>query len=458
MTSSKRQFFGTDGIRGVANDAPMDSLTALRAGQAIGAWFQRTPDRHRIVIGKDTRLSGYMIETAIASGLVSVGCDVYLVGPLPTPGIAFITAGMRADAGVVISASHNPYQYNGIKLFDRYGYKLSDEAELEIERFLVHPEELQPQLATPEAIGKAYRIDDAVGRYVVYLKSAFPREMTLDGVRIVVDCANGATYKVAPEVFSELGADVHPVGVSPNGANINLGVGSTEPDLARQRVVEVGADLGIALDGDGDRLILIDEKGNVVDGDAILAFVGAHLAQRDRLPNRTVVATVASNIGLEFALEPFGARVERTPVGDRYVSARMREVGATFGGESSGHLIFLDYSTTGDGILAALQVLRVMQESGMPLSELAAIMQSVPSVKRNLYVAERRPLDQVDALVELQHRATERLAGRGRILLRYSGTEDLLRVQVEGEDEALIREIADEIEHVALRELGEAAS
>lgn len=455
MTASEqRELFGTDGIRGIANTWPMDSRAAMLAGQAIAAHFKNGDRRHRIVVGKDTRLSGYMIETALASGLVAMGVDVYLVGPLPTPGIAFITAGMRADAGVVISASHNSYEYNGIKVFDQWGYKLSDEVELGLERSMLAPKRMEAHLADPKDIGKAFRIDDAVGRYVVFLKSTFPRDLTLEGIRMVVDCANGATYKVAPEVFDELGATVYPSGVSPNGMNINLGVGSTAPENAQQRVRETGADLGVAIDGDGDRAIFIDENGEVVDGDAVLAFVGLHLLERGQLGNNTVVATIASNLGLDVTLQQAGGHVERTDVGDRYVSRRMREVGSNFGGESSGHLIFLDASTTGDGTLAALQVLRVMIETGLPLSELAARMERFPQVRRDIEVPTKRPLAEMPELDRRLRAVESYLAPRGRVVFRYSGTEDKARLLIEGEDPAELDELADELSELLGRELG----
>lgn len=453
-----RTLFGTDGIRGIANTWPMDSRAALLVGQAVAAYLKRDRKRHRVVVGKDTRLSGYMLETAVVSGLVSMGVDVYLVGPLPTPGIAFITAGMRADAGIVISASHNSYEYNGIKVFDRHGYKFSDELELELEQMILNPEALQAYLAPPDGVGKAFRVDDAVGRYVVSLKSSVPRDMTLDGLRIVVDCANGATYKVAPEVFRELGADVHPVGVTPNGMNINLGVGSTAPEAAVQRVREIGADIGIVLDGDGDRCIFIDEHGQIVDGDAVMAFVGRHYLQRGQLANNTVVATVMSNKGLDASLAEVGGRVVRTPVGDRYVAQTMRELGCNVGGEASGHLIFMDVSTTGDGTLAALQVLRVMRESGKPISELAAQMERYPQVTRNIPVGERRPLDAMPALRDRIAAIEAELAPHGRVLFRYSGTENLVRILVEGGDDARLAAYADELAAYVVRELGEATA
>lgn len=441
--NSSRRLFGTDGIRGVANTWPMDSRAALLAGQAIAAHFREGERRHRVIIGKDTRLSGYMIETALASGMVAMGVDVYLVGPLPTPGIAFITQSMRADVGVVISASHNSYEYNGIKVFDRQGYKLQDRVEAELERLMLDDEELGRLRVPPERIGKAFRIDDAVGRYVVSLKSALPRDLTLDGMRIVVDCANGATYKVAPEVFSELGAQVFPVGVTPNGMNINLGVGSTAPEAAQQRVRELGADLGICLDGDGDRVVFVDERGHVVDGDAVMAFVGLYLLQRGQLGNRTLVATIASNLGLDLTMQQAGGQVVRTDVGDRYVSQRMREVGSNFGGESSGHLIFLDASTTGDGTLAALEVLRVMRETGLRLSELAEQMLRIPQAKRDIPVPVKVPLDELPGFSASLRKVEEELSPRGRVVVRYSGTEPKARIIVEGENAVRIRELAD---------------
>lgn len=448
----ERTLFGTDGIRGIANSYPMDGTTAFRVGQAIAHYFRNGNHRHRILIGKDTRLSGYLIENAMVSGIVSMGVDVYLLGPLPTPGIAFLTAGMRCDAGVVISASHNSYEYNGIKVFDAEGFKLSDEVERTLERFIFHPEEMEARLAPPERIGKAYRIDDAVGRYIVFLKSTFPRRLSLVNFRIVLDCANGAAYRVGPEVFRELGADLYPIGTTPDGKNINRGVGATHPQTAQRRVQEIGADIGIILDGDADRLIIVDDTGEILDGDAIMAIVAQYLLERNLLRNNTLVATVASNIALELFLESRGARLIRTPVGDRYVCLKMREVESNFGGEESGHLIFLDYNTTGDGILASLQLLRVILETGKPLSELKKVYHPLPRVKRDVEVAEKIPLEKIPELPRLMEEFRARVNGKGRILFRYSGTEPKARILVEGEDELLLAHYADLLVEALLKQ------
>ncbi|GAB6064421.1 phosphoglucosamine mutase [Deferrisoma palaeochoriense] len=453
-----RKLFGTDGIRGVANIEPMTAEMMVRLGRAAAHVFkERKSGRHRIVIGKDTRLSGYMLENALASGICSMGVDILLVGPLPTPGIAFITSSMRADAGVVISASHNPYQDNGIKFFDRDGFKLPDEVEAEIEAHLFNGE-LDHVRPTAEEVGKAFRVDDAVGRYVVYLKSTFPSHLTLEGIRIVVDCANGAAYRVAPAVFEELGAEVIPIGIHPDGSNINAGCGSLHPECVAQEVRARGAHLGIALDGDADRVIVVDEHGNEVDGDHIMAICARDLQARGRLKGGAVVATVMSNLGLERSLAEVGLGLVRTQVGDRYVVERMRVDGYNFGGEQSGHLIFLDHATTGDGVLAALQLLAVAVGSGKPLSELARVMEAVPQVLQNVRVREKRPVEDLPG-VQRAIRAVEAELGKdGRVLVRYSGTEPKLRVMVEGDDEDRIRAMAAEICEAVRREIGEEAA
>jgi phosphoglucosamine mutase len=450
-----RRLFGTDGVRGVANPDPMTPETAMRLGMAIAAKF-RNPmtataslghgsSRHgRVVIGKDTRLSGYMFETALAAGIVSMGCDVMLCGPLPTPGIAFITSSMRADAGVVISASHNPYQDNGIKIFARDGYKLPDEVEVEIEKLVVG-DDLDTLRPGPADIGKAVRIEDAIGRYVVFLKNTFPRDRTLDGIRMVVDCGHGAAYKVAPEVFGELGAHVIALGIAPDGKNINEKTGALHPEAMCQAVRERGADLGIALDGDADRVIICDERGEVVDGDAIMALCATRMLARGRLAQRTLVTTVMSNIGLERALAGAGGRVVRTQVGDRYVVEEMRRSAYNFGGEQSGHLIFLDHMTTGDGVVAALAVLAIMVEEQQPLSLLARCMERSPQVLVNVKIRERRPLELIPDVQALIKRLEGELGSDGRILVRYSGTEPKARVMIEGPDEARIRGYAQAI-------------
>jgi phosphoglucosamine mutase len=441
-----RKLFGTDGIRGVANKDPMTAEVALRLGQAVAQRF-RHPDRPgRIVIGKDTRLSGYMLESALQAGIVSAGADVMLVGPLPTPGIAFITWSMRADAGVVISASHNPYQDNGIKIFAADGFKLPDEAEIEIEKSM---EAIgggsDSARAAPDAIGKAERIDDAVGRYVQFLKHAFPRELTLDGVKVVVDCANGAAYHVAPQVFRELGAVVDEINVWPDGRNINFGCGALHPETMADEVRRSGAQIGVALDGDADRVILADEKGNVVDGDQILAILGTRMLARKQLPGETVVATVMSNLGLERALAGAGGKLIRTAVGDRYVVEAMREKGYVLGGEQSGHVVFLDHATTGDGVIAALRVLAVMVEEQKPLSELARTMTRYPQVLLNFAVAHKRPFEEMPSVQKVIAKVESELGSDGRVVVRYSGTEAKARVMIEGTDESGIKAYAAEI-------------
>jgi phosphoglucosamine mutase len=454
MVNGARHLFGTDGIRGVANRDPMTAEMALRLGQAVAQRFRHAERRGRIVIGKDTRLSGYMLESAMQAGIVSAGADVMLVGPLPTPGIAFITWSMRADAGVVISASHNPYQDNGIKIFAADGFKLPDEVEADIERRM---EAIgggdDGTRAAPDAIGKAVRIDDAVGRYVQFLKHAFPKALTLEGIKIVVDCSNGAAYHVAPQVFRELGAEVVEQNVSPDGRNINRGCGALHPEGMAQEVRRAGAQLGVALDGDADRLILADEHGMIVDGDQVMAILGTRMLEQQQLPARTVVATVMSNLGLERALAAKGGKLWRTAVGDRYVVEAMREGGFTLGGEQSGHIIFLDHATTGDGMVAALRVLAVMVTEARPLSDLARVMTRYPQVLLNFAVAHKRPLEEMPAVQRLIAQVERDLGADGRIVVRYSGTESKARVMIEGTDEAGIRAQAAEVAHVLKREL-----
>jgi phosphoglucosamine mutase len=456
-----RQLFGTDGIRGRANQDPMTVETALRLGRALGHLIRegklgRTGQGHRprIVLGKDTRLSGYMLEQAIAAGVTSMGCDVMLVGPLPTPGIAFITHSMRADAGVVVSASHNPYDDNGIKIFGHDGYKLPDDVEVLLESLILEGT-IDAVRPTGQDIGRARRIEDARGRYVVYLKNTFPDALTLDGVRVVVDCAHGAAYKVAPDVFAELGAEVITLGVSPDGVNINDNVGSLHPDGVAQKVRELGADIGIALDGDADRVIVIDNNGRVVDGDAVMAICARELHRRGALKDSTLVATVMSNIGLERCLKPMGIHVERTQVGDRYVVERMREGGFNLGGEQSGHLIFLDHATTGDGIVAALSLLAEMRREKVPISELAALFAPVPQELVSFTVPKKIPIEQLDAVLADIKCVEGELGGDGRVLVRYSGTEMKARVMVEGLDAAFIKSRAHALRDALLRALGQ---
>jgi len=449
----KKKLFGTDGVRGVANIHPMTTELAMQLGRAAAYIFKDTEKRHRIVIGKDTRLSGYMIENALAAGICSMGVDVLLVGPLPTPGIAFITSSMRADAGVVISASHNPYQDNGIKFFSRDGFKLPDEKELQIEE-LIFSSKIDSLRPTAAEVGKAFRIDDAAGRYIVFLKNAFPRDLDLQGLKIVLDCAHGAAYKVAPAVLEELGAEVVRLGVSPNGTNINAGCGSLYPQVISEAVREHRADLGIALDGDADRVIFVDEYGNEVDGDHIMAICGTHLLAQKKLVKNTLVATVMSNMGLEVALRKAGGKVVRTAVGDRYVVEEMLRHGYRVGGEQSGHMIFLDHNTTGDGTLSALQVLAIMQRTGKSLSELARVMIALPQVLVNVRIKQRQDLAEVPAVAKVIKAAEERLGGDGRVLIRYSGTEPLLRIMLEGQDKYEITELANEIAQAIEKHLG----
>ena len=439
-----RKLFGTDGIRGEANQHPMTTEIAMQVGRAIAFIVKDKARGHSIVIGKDTRLSCYMLENALAAGICSMGVDVMLVGPLPTPGISFITTSMRADAGVVISASHNPFQDNGIKIFAHDGFKLPDRVEEEIED-LIFSQKMEALRPVAEEVGKARRIDDAKGRYIVFLKNSFPKHQTLDDFHVVLDCAHGATYGVAPHVFEELGAKVTPLCVHPDGTNINRKCGALHPEVMAETVRNVGADLGLAFDGDGDRLIVCDERGQIVDGDHLMAICARDLLKRRKLKKKTLVATVMSNMGLEVAMERLGAKMVRTAVGDRYVVECMREHGYSFGGEQSGHLVFLDQITTGDGILAGLQLLSVMQKQDRPLSELATIMESYPQILKNVRTATRMSIDEIPHFSKTIRMFEEKLDTSGRILVRPSGTEPVIRVMVEGQDEALINEMADEL-------------
>ena len=435
-----RKFFGTDGIRGTTNSEPMTAETALRVGMAAGAHFLRGDHRHRVVIGKDTRLSGYMMESAMVAGFTSVGMDVVLLGPMPTPAVAMLTKSMRADLGVMISASHNPFADNGIKLFGPDGYKLSDKAELAIERRLENP----PKLAKPDSIGRARRIDDARGRYVHYVKSTFPDHLRLDGLKVVVDCANGAAYHVAPEALWELGAEVVPLGVTPNGTNINNDCGSTHPSLMQEAVVASGADIGLALDGDADRLIVCDEEGEIVDGDQLMALIALGLKARGELKGGNVVSTVMSNLGLERKLEEHGLGLSRTQVGDRYVLEEMRRSGCNVGGEQSGHIILADHSTTGDGLVAGLQVLAALVEEKRPASALLRQFEPVPQLLKNVRFSGQDPLA-LDAVKKQIAAAEAELNARGRLVIRKSGTEPLIRVMAEGDDPALVERVVDEV-------------
>ena len=438
-----RKFFGTDGIRGRANTAPMTADLALRLGQAAGRYFRRDGGSavHRVVIGKDTRLSGYMFETALTAGLTSAGMNVLLLGPVPTPAVGLLTPSMRADLGIMISASHNPAEDNGIKFFGPDGFKLSDAAEVEIEALM----EAGVDPAPASEIGRAQRIDDGRFRYVERVKSTFPPGMRLDGLKVVVDCANGAAYRAAPEVLWELGADVVALGTSPDGANINAGCGSTQPQAAAEAVVAHGADVGLCLDGDADRIVLIDETGTVADGDQLMALMAARWAEEGRLRDGTLVATVMSNLGLERFLAARGLRLERTKVGDRYVVEAMRAGGWTLGGEQSGHIVMTDHATTGDGLMAGLQVLAEMVRSGQPASRLARQFAPVPQLLRNVrYATGQAPLEAA-AVRDAIAAAETRLTGQGRLLIRPSGTEPLIRVMAEAEDEALMAEVVAEV-------------
>ena len=437
-----KALFGTDGVRGRANSYPMTAEMALRLGAAAGRYFRRDHKNvHRVVIGKDTRLSGYMLENALTAGLTSTGMNVLLLGPVPTPAVGFLTRSMRADLGIMISASHNPAEDNGIKFFGPDGFKLSDEAEAEIEAIVAG--EIQP--AQPKNIGRAKRIDDGLGRYVEYAKTTFPAGTRLDGLKIVVDCANGAAYRAAPQVLWELGAEVVPVGVKPDGFNINENVGSTHPKTCAAAVLEHGADLGISLDGDADRVILIDEKGQVADGDQIMALFASRWAAQGRLRGDALVATVMSNLGLENFLNQRGLRLERTRVGDRYVVERMREGGFNLGGEQSGHIVMTDYATTGDGLIAAIQFLAALTETGQLASQLIKQFDPVPQLLKNVrYAADADPLAAAEVCAVIAEAET-RLAGTGRVLIRKSGTEPLIRVMAEAENEVLLREVVDGI-------------
>ncbi|WAT16686.1 phosphoglucosamine mutase [Aurantiacibacter sp. MUD11] len=435
-----RTYFGTDGIRGRANGRKLNAAIAMKVGQAAGRHFLRGAHKHRVVIGKDTRLSGYMMENALVAGFTSVGMDVIMTGPLPTPAVALLTREMRADIGVMISASHNPYEDNGIKLFGPDGFKLSDEDEEAIEAAMA----VEQPLAEGDAIGRARRIEDARGRYIHAVKQSLPEDVRLDGLKIVVDCANGAAYNVTPTAIWELGAEVVAMGVEPNGLNINDGVGSTALDAIQQRVVDEGADLGIALDGDADRLIVIDEKGQKVDGDQIMALIGSRWAKDGKLRGGGVVATVMSNLGLERFLAGEGLELVRTKVGDRYVLEAMKAGGYNVGGEQSGHMILLDHATTGDGTVAALQVLAALVRSGKPASEMLHLFDPVPQLLKNVRYEGGDPLE-APSVQKVIAAANGELDGKGRLVIRKSGTEPLIRVMAEGDDEAQVNRLVDEI-------------
>jgi phosphoglucosamine mutase len=437
-----RKYFGTDGIRGATNQGAMTAEMAMKVGMAAGAYFQRGDHRHRVVIGKDTRLSGYMLESALVAGFTSVGMDVVMLGPLPTPAVAMLTTSMRADIGVMISASHNPFADNGIKLFGPDGYKLSDDAEETIEGLIDSAADIP--LAPSGRIGRARRVDDAQGRYIHFAKSTFPDNMRLDGLRIVVDCAHGAAYKVAPSALWELGADIVAIGVTPNGTNINDGVGSTAPETLGETVVASGADIGIALDGDADRLIVVDETGRVVDGDQLMATIATGWARAGRLNGGGLVATVMSNLGLERHLAAQGLGLVRTKVGDRHVLEKMRSSGYNVGGEQSGHIILSDYATTGDGLVAALQILAEIKRTGAPASEVLHRFDPLPQLLKNVRFKGGKPLEAEAVKAEIA-RAEQALDGRGRLVIRPSGTEPVIRVMAEGDDRAEVEQVVDSI-------------
>jgi phosphoglucosamine mutase len=452
---SRKRLFGTDGIRGTANQHPMTPDLVLKVGQAMGYILRRGPARNKhpkVVIGKDTRLSGYMVELALTSGLNSMGVHVELLGPLPTPGIGFLTSNMRADAGIVISASHNAFMDNGIKIFGPDGYKIPDEMEREIES-LVLETDMNPLLAAPTEIGRTKRIDDADGRYIVYAKNAFPLEYTLDGMRVVLDCANGASYKVAPAIFQELGAETIVLGNLPNGFNINDKSGALYPAKVAEAVSQYRADVGISLDGDADRVVMVDDKGHIVNGDHILAICAIHLKSRGALPKDTIVATQMSNFGLDRLMKEHGIKVVRTDVGDKYVVEEMRKNGYSIGGEQSGHIIFLDHATTGDGCIAALNILAVMKRTGRPLSELNEALIDMPQVLINTRVRRREDLAKLNGYTLMIKEIERQLAGQGRIFVRFSGTEPLIRVLVEGPDRTAIARHAEEVAGFLEREL-----
>ena len=458
--SAERRIFGTDGVRGTANIEPVTAETALRLGRAAAHVFKHRStgtgprERHKIVIGKDTRLSGYMLENALSSGILSMGVDVLFIGPLPTPGVAYVTRSLRADAGIAITASHNPYDDNGIKFFRGDGYKLDDPVEAQIEE-LVFSGAIESIRPTAGAIGKAVRIDDALGRYIEFAKASFPRGQTLEGMRIVVDCANGAAYKSTPCVLRELGAEVFVFGNAPDGTNINKECGSMHPESMCRKVHEVRAQLGIAHDGDADRVLLSDETGALIDGDDVMAIVALDLLANGTLKQNTLISTVMSNAGLDLALGQAGGRVIRTAVGDRYVIDEMMRGGYSFGGEQSGHLIFGDHGTTGDGLVAALQVLRVMKAKGKPLSELRRCWTRFPQLVTNIRVREKKPLEQLDGVLNLVQQAEAELKPKGgRVFLRYSGTEPKIRLLIEGPEQSLLQTWSDRICEVLRRQIG----
>jgi phosphoglucosamine mutase len=441
-STMSRRYFGTDGIRGQANRHPMTSEVALRVGMAAGRLFTSGKHRHRVVIGKDTRLSGYMLEAALMSGFTSVGMDVFLLGPMPTPAIAMLTKSLRADLGVMISASHNPYEDNGIKLFDPDGYKLSDDTEKEIEKLIDGKSD--DMLVAADRIGRATRVESAQERYIEFAKRTLPKNLRLDGLRIVIDCANGAGYKVAPEALWELGAEVIKIGVEPNGRNINYKCGSTHPDALVDKVREVRADIGIALDGDADRVVIVNEKGEIVDGDQLMAVIAESWHRRGKLAAGGIVATVMSNLGLERYLSGLGLAMARTPVGDRYVVEHMRKHGYNVGGEQSGHIVLSDFTTTGDGLVSALQVLAVVVATGRPVSEVCSRFERLPQILQNVRYEDGKPLDNAKVKKAIEG-AKQKLGQNGRLVIRPSGTEPVIRVMAEGDDEVLVSKVVGDI-------------
>lgn len=451
-----RKLFGTDGIRGIANVEPLTAEMTVRLGRAAAYFFKKKKNKvghHRIVIGKDTRLSGYMFEGALTAGICSMGVDVLIVGPMPTPAIAFLTRSFRADAGVVISASHNLFEDNGIKFFSEDGFKLPDDDELEIEK-LIYSGEIDNLRPTGEGLGKAFRIDDAEGRYIEFVKNSIPKGLDFEGLKVVIDCANGAAYKITPTVLRELGADIITIGNKPDGVNINLSCGSLHPETVQSLVKEHNAHIGLAHDGDADRLIMVDEKGEVVDGDKLLAMCAIEFKRSGRLSHDTLVATVMSNFGLDIAMKDAGIRVVRTQVGDRYVMEEMIKNNYNLGGEQSGHVIFLDFNTTGDGLITALQVLTLMQKTGKRLSELASCMKTFPQKLVNIKVREKKPLDTLHDFNKVIRESEIKLEGRGRIVVRYSGTETLLRIMVEGETHEEIVQVIDTVSDAVHKYIG----
>jgi len=453
LAEEKRRLFGTDGVRGIANQEPITPEMAMKLGKAIALLFKNKGRRHSIVIGKDTRLSGYMLESALTSGICSMGVDVLLVGPLPTPGISFITRSLRADAGVVISASHNPYQDNGIKFFSRDGLKLSDELEMKIED-LIFSGRLNSYRISGAEVGKAFRIVDASGRYMEFAKSTFPKNLTLEGLKIVVDCANGATYHISPRVFKEFGAEVVALNNQPDGININLACGSVHPEAMQEAVISSKANLGVAHDGDGDRALFVDEEGRLVDGDQVMTFSALEMLDQGGLKNNTLVTTVLSNFGIDAALAAKGGRVVRTAVGDRYVLEEMLKGGYNLGGEKSGHVIFMDHHISGDGLITALQVLSTMRRSGSRLSGLAACFHPFPQVCLDVKVREKRDLAAMPELQTCLQEIEEKLDKKGRIVFRYSGTEPLARVMVEGSDQERIAQFAQKVARIVEQQIG----